>query len=137
MLERREEDVVARQGEYNTAKGEHKTVWDQLQALEDKAVEEELTNQGKQMLVRLKEKEAALKEAKDEAKRFLGEGGTVLQLATLGPGVDKEGLEVPSVESAYPVRFVRETAAGWMERNGVGVGDRVAFSEVVEGLDPE
>jgi uncharacterized membrane protein (UPF0127 family) len=68
---------------------------------------------------------------------FLAEDGTVLQLETLPPGADKEGRDIPSAESELPVRFVLETAAGWMRANGLDVGSRVDFAEVVDGVDPE
>jgi uncharacterized membrane protein (UPF0127 family) len=68
---------------------------------------------------------------------FLDEDGTILQVATLPPGEGRSGDEIPSVTSEHPVRYVRETAAGWLADHGLGVGDRVDLSAATEGVVPD
>jgi uncharacterized membrane protein (UPF0127 family) len=65
---------------------------------------------------------------------FLDVKGRVLNVATLGPGVDVEDAKLPRASSAAPSRFVLETASGWLGRRGIGQGDLVDLAPALEAL---
>ncbi len=68
---------------------------------------------------------------------FLDAEARVRMIVTLPPGAGKRGADIPSVDCPSPSRFVLETNAGWMERNGLEVGDRVDLAELVRGVEAE
>jgi len=66
---------------------------------------------------------------------FLKEDGSIASLHTLPPGAGLD--EIPRAASGAPVRYVLETAAGWMAEHGLKTGDRVDVRRVVAGVQAD
>lgn len=70
---------------------------------------------------------------------FIAADGRIVNVATLPPGAGKDDVKdpIPRASSDAPVRYVLETAAGWLAKNGIGAGDEVDLASAVDGVNPQ
>ncbi len=67
---------------------------------------------------------------------FIDADRRILNVATLPAAPGVPDARIPAVDSRGPCPFVLETAAGWLDAHGLGVGDEVDLSAALVGVVP-